>query len=213
VVVKQREFEFEAPTATQDVRLTMYDVILKRSGSKVKTGAKKSGNYKEFFKVPTQAGLANVRRGWTSVDAKINGRSFRFVNTHLEAYSGDIGKAQISQLLKKGGPLASSKKPAILLGDFNSDPTDKTDGGGAYRALVSAKFTDVFAKPMQTFGQNELLTNAKPVTNTSIDHIVYRPKKSFKVKNRKVIGTKPFQAKAPRWSSDHFGVQATLRVR
>ncbi len=215
VVVSQQEFDFEAPTTIQDVRLTMRDVILKRKGTKVKTGKSAGAHYKEIVKIPTPAGLATVYRGWTSVDATIGGRPFKFVNTHLEAYGDAARAAQAGELFAAGGPLASKKKPAILVGDINSEPTEPGAAGDAYRVLTTAGMINSFGtKRAQTFGQNEMLTNGLPSpTDVWIDHILYRSSKNFSVRSHKVVGTKPFRTVAPRWSSDHMGVTATLRVK
>ncbi len=214
VVVSQQEFDFEAPTTIQDVRLTMRDVILKRKGTKVKTGKSAGAHYKEIVKIPTPAGLATVYRGWTSVDATIGGRPFKFVNTHLEAYGDAARAAQAGELLAAGGPLASKTKPAILVGDLNSDPSAPGAQGDAYSVLTTGGMINSGTKRAQTFGQNEMLTNGLPSpTNVWIDHILYRPSKNFSVRSHKVVGTKPFRTVAPRWSSDHMGVTATLRVK
>ena len=214
VVVDQPEFDFEAPTTTQDVRLTQHDVILKRKGSQVKTGKSAKAHFKDVVAIPTVAGLATVYRGWTSVDASIGGRPFKFVNTHLEAYGDATRAAQAGELLAAGGPLASKTAPAILLGDFNSDPTSGDAAADAYNVFIKGGLKDVFgSKRVQTFGQNELLTNPLPVANQWLDHVLYRPSTKFTVKSKKVIGTKPFRKVAPLWSSDHMGVTATLRVK
>ncbi len=214
VVVSQQEFDFEAPTSGQDVRLTMRDVILKRKGTKVKTGKSAGAHYKTIVKIPTPAGLATVYRGWTSVDATIGGRPFKFVNTHLEAYGDAVRAAQAGELLAAGGPLASKTKPAILVGDINSEPTEPGAAGDAYRVLTTGGMINSGTKRVPTFGQNEMLTNGLPSpSDVWIDHILYRSSKNFSVRSHKVVGTKPFRTVAPRWSSDHMGVTATLRVK
>lgn len=213
VVVKQQEFDFQGPTTDQQVRITMYDAILKRKkGSKVKTGKASSANYKEALVVPTAVGAANVKRGWTAVDASIGGTDFKFVNTHLEAYGATYRASQAGELLAAGGPLADANQTAILLGDLNSGPTSTPPDG--FGVLRGAGFTDVFgdATDVRTFGRNELLTAQDP-GGEFIDHVMYRPSANFSVKSKKVIGNTAFQKKAPKWSSDHNGVVATLSLK
>jgi endonuclease/exonuclease/phosphatase family metal-dependent hydrolase len=213
VVVSQDEFNFEGPTLTQDVRLTMRDVILKRKGSKVKLGATSKGRYTDVFTVPTEVGPAESFRGWVAVDAKVGGRPFRFVSTHLEAYGDGLRAAQARELISTG-PLGVATKPSILLGDFNSDPSDSGAAGDAIRALSGAGFADTFgSKHKTTFGQNEDLTSLKPLSSDFIDHVLYRPAARFTVRRSTVVGTKRFRKTAPLWTSDHFGVVATIRVK
>lgn len=100
-------------------------------------------------------------RGFVGIDATVNGRTYRFVNTHLEtrleAY-GPRGLAfQALQAAELRNALASME-PAdqtIVVGDFNSDPRDPAqmvDLGDGVMALVvppylqfaMSGFTDVW---------------------------------------------------------------------
>ena len=214
VVVSQEEFDFEGPTETQDVRLTMRDVILKRKGSKVKTTGTSKGNYAAKFTTNTAVGPADVKRGWTAMDGSIGGKAFRFVNTHLEAYDVPAGtrESQARELLEAGGPLSSAALPSILVGDFNSDPAVAGSDGAAYRAFTGAGFADVYGnKRARTFGQDELLNKKKPFTDF-IDHIMHRGA-GWKVSTKRVVGDKPFSSKAPLWASDHAGIVAKLSLK
>lgn len=213
LVVKQQEFDFQGPTSDQEVRITMYDAILKRkSGSKVTVTGKSSGNYTDKLVVPTAVGQANVNRGWTAANASIGGTSFKFVNTHLEAYGAAIRAGQATQLVSAGGALADADQSAILLGDLNSGPDSKAPDG--YPVLTGAGFTSIWGTQtdLRTFGRNELLTAQAP-GGEFIDHILYRPSANFTVKSKKVIGNTAFQKKAPKWSSDHNGVVAKLSFK
>ena len=215
VVVKQQEFDFQGPTTDQVVRITMYDAILKRkSGSKVKTGKTSSANYSQanLFQVNTAVGPANVKRGWTAVDASIGGTDFKFVNTHFEAYGANFRAGQAKELTSAGGPLADDSQSAIFLGDLNSGPESPAPDG--FGIMKDAGFQDVFgsATNIRTFGRNELLTAQAP-GGEWLDHIMYRPAANFSVKSKKVIGNSAFQSKAPKWSSDHNGVVSTLSLK
>lgn len=213
VVIQQDEFDFEAPTALgYDIRLTQRDAILARVGTKVSTGKTYKGQYSKTFIVPTQAGTANSKRGWVAVDAKAGGKSFRFVNTHLEAYGGDIREAQAKQLLGSGGPLTSKTKNSILVGDLNSDPRQPAADAAAYKAIVGAGFVNVFSKLPATSGQNELINNPVSELKNSIDHILMRPKQA-KVLKTQVVGNKASQRISGLWPSDHAGVVANIRLK
>ena len=214
VLVDQTEFDFEAPTMTQDVRLTMHDVILVCGDSKIKIGKTSKSRYKALVEIPTQAGLAKVYRGWTAVDASVGGRTFKFVNTHLEAYGDGVRQSQAKELFAAGGPLSNKTKPAILLGDLNSDPSVNDASADAYKVFTGAGMKDVYGtKRVQTFGMDEKLIVPKPTSDVWIDHIFYSPSKNFSVVSKGIVGTKPFRKIAPLWASDHMGVVAKLRVK
>ena len=135
-VVVQQESDVEAPaflgnpftgTATdgRDVRLTMRDVILLRASSNLRVLDSGSGQYDHKL-VLSLAGLqASFVRGYNWVDvAHGSGRSFRFVNTHLEAFSTDLALAQAVELLT--GPAGDRGRTTIIGCDCNSDPLNSS---------------------------------------------------------------------------------------
>jgi hypothetical protein len=73
-----------------DQRLTMRDVILKRVGSKVRITDSGSGNYQARLSLDIAGLPAAFIRGYNWVDARLGSQEFRFVNTHLEAFSSDL---------------------------------------------------------------------------------------------------------------------------
>ena len=212
-VVRGRDwFDFEAPTTEQDVRLTQRDVILVRRGvKKLKLGKTFTGGFENTFDPPTQAGVARQLRGWVGVDGKLAGRGFRFVTTHLEAYSPDIAAQQMRQLLDEALP--SKKRQSILMGDFNSAPTANANDRGTTRD-ASAYYTAIdagFRNPLPRrstccFGEDLHTTGDK--LDTWIDHIVVRPR--MRALASGIVGTKQIGGIYP---SDHAGIWATLRLR
>jgi endonuclease/exonuclease/phosphatase family metal-dependent hydrolase len=204
-------FDFEAPTALgYDVRLTQRDVIIGRVGSKVKFGKTFRGGYSEHFDPPTPIGVAQQLRGWVGVDAKLAGKRFRFITTHLEAYSADTADAQMKELLK--GVAKSKKKQTILVGDFNSAPGSNANDRGtsrdanAYYSAIDAGFRNPMKKRL-TCCQPEDLHQSKPFESW-IDHIVVRPK--IKAVAQGIVGNTIVNGL---WPSDHAGVWATLRLK
>jgi endonuclease/exonuclease/phosphatase family metal-dependent hydrolase len=143
VVGLKRGFNVEGPTDRGfDIRLTLGDAILVRSG--VKVTHVRTGTFKEQLTIPTQAiGPVRVTRGWDSLDARVDGARFHFVNTHLEAYSQPVRLKQAQELV--AGPL-KSKLQTVLAGDLNSGP-DLEDMGDRppYAAIAKAGF-----KPLRT---------------------------------------------------------------
>jgi hypothetical protein len=144
VVVVRNEFDGELPVnvdgsdatgtgplavlgADFDARLTMRDVILVRSASKVRLGRTRGGHFKTRYE-PNVGGITiPIDRGWVSVEASVPRprvpgarprlSRFRFIDTHLEAF-GDptIREAQAKELI--AGPL-KTRKQVILVGDLN----------------------------------------------------------------------------------------------
>lgn len=212
VAVIQDEFDFEAPIDKgYDIRLTQQDAILIRKGSRVKIKTTSAGHFTDSFKVPTQVGEADSRRGWVAADATIRGKAFRFVNTHLEAYGGDIRAAQARELVGPTGPLTDTRGKTILLGDMNSDPRDEAVEAAAYNVLVGAGFRDIFAaKRPATSGQNERVNNPVSELVRHIDHIFVRPR--MKVLRKSVVGHQPGHRIQGLWPSDHAGVVARVRI-
>ena len=208
-------FDFEAPTALNyDVRITQRDVILVRNKSKVKIKKTFRGGFKDFLTVPTQAGAAAEKRGWVGLDGTLAKHKFRFVTTHLEAYSADMADNQMKELLKSGGPLASKKTQSILVGDFNSAPERATPTTAAPAATASAYYSAIdkgFRNPLpkrNTCCFAEDLHSTADKLETWIDHVLVRPK--IKVVKSGIIGTKQVGGLYP---SDHAGITATLRLK
>ena len=216
-VVTRPWFDFEAPTALgYDVRLTQNDVILVRAGkgAKVRVAKTLKGGFKDTFDVPTQAGLARSPRGYVGIDAKKGRKSFRFVTTHLEAYSSDIASKQMKQLLR--GPLASKKRAAILVGDFNSAPKGSVSDRGtdrassAYYDAIDAGFKNPLPKRATCCFAEDLKSTSKPL-ETWIDHIVVRP--NMRAVSSSIVGSKSANRVGGLWPSDHAGIVAKLRMK
>jgi endonuclease/exonuclease/phosphatase family metal-dependent hydrolase len=143
VVGLKRGFNVEGPTDRGfDIRLTLGDAILVRSG--VKVSHVRAGTFKEQLTIPTQAiGPVVVTRGWDALDAKVGGARLHFVNTHLEAYDQATRLGQAKELV--AGPLRS-KLQTVLVGDLNSGPDLENAGDRPpYAAIAKAGF-----KPLRT---------------------------------------------------------------
>jgi endonuclease/exonuclease/phosphatase family metal-dependent hydrolase len=206
-VVGRNWFDFEAPTALgYDVRITQRNVILMRKGSKVKLRKTFSGQFKHHFDPPTPAGVAHQLRGWVGVDGTLAKHKFRFVDTHLEAYSAAVANQQMGELLKSGGPLASKKKSSILVGDFNSQPSDAAKDN-AYKTAIKAGFANPLPKRI-TCCFSEDLRNPARTESKWIDHVLVRPK--VKALKSGITGLKQVGGLYP---SDHAGIFATLRLK
>lgn len=126
-----------SPNGLADIRLTDYDVILARGD----VGWDQSQGLNYIAKLPVSIGgqALLIPRGFTSVRATVGDRTFRFVNTHLEAFSPLVQVPQAQQLLAM---LAGEALPVALVGDLNSEADGSTTP--TYAMLRSAGFDDVW---------------------------------------------------------------------
>ncbi len=132
-------FDFEAPTLLGiDVRTTDRQVILARRG--VETSNPRSGVYSVLLPLTVMGQPIHVQRGWTAVDAKVNGKAFTFFDTHLESFYAPVRMAQAAELATI---VNATPGPIVLVGDLNSLPG--TEGAAILTApplLGGAGLTD-----------------------------------------------------------------------
>src|SRR5215208_6771931 len=214
VVRKQTEFDFEGPTALgYDIRFTQQDAVLVRVDRKIKTKNVRSASFDAALQVPlTSIGeTANARRGYISVDATVNNAKFRFVNTHLEAYSEAIGLAQAKELT--AGPLRGSSQK-VLVGDMNSERgSDESD---PIDHLLDFGLDDTFfrktRRDTKTCCQSETVDNAESQLRSRIDFILAKPK--VPVVKSLIVGNSPsVKTSNGLWPSDHAGVVSRLKLK
>jgi endonuclease/exonuclease/phosphatase family metal-dependent hydrolase len=243
LAVVKTEFDAELPVnddgngsglagADHNERLTMRDAILVRKGAGVKFSNPTSGTFNTLLRVELAPPLnipVNVTRGWTAIDVKARGRSFHFVNTHLEAFDssgsnttnqgttlgrGDIRAAQASQLVGPGGA-ANSTRPVILLGDMNSDDDTVQPNGdrNAYMALTAGGFTErSTANPLSCCLNDPFLVGGPNSINDfdhQVDHVLANKGKIKFVKGF-VDGRAPVNGLFP---SDHAAVTSVLKIK
>ena len=99
----------------------------------ISTPSEDGCNYTVFAGVPlSPIGPIAIARGFVGVDARVGGKKYRFVNTHLEIDLPDPeepGSAIVQSLqsVELAATLLATTPPGrklILLGDFNSRPDD-----------------------------------------------------------------------------------------
>lgn len=193
-------------------RFTDRDVVLVRDG--VRVGAAADGRYLARVPIPSPLfGGLSIVRGWASVDVTVRGRSFRFVDTHLEAYSATVRTLQAAEL---AGRLALSPRPVVLVGDLNSRPDDT---GGAYGILTRVLgLRDAWATVHGpdggfTSGQTDDLNLPESRLDHRIDYVLTRrPAVAAEVVGEQQADRTPPLPGAPYglWPSDHAGVVAAI---
>ncbi len=155
----------------------------------------------------------SVRRGYVALDARVSGRTWRFVNTHLEAFSGEVRQAQARELL---AALAGEALPLILSGDFNSDAgaPQGDPSRTVYDLLTSQGYEDAWqngAGTEATCCQASDLRNAESGLSVRIDHIFIRNAGGSSVIAAGTVGDRPSDRLASGlWPSDHAGVIVSL---
>jgi endonuclease/exonuclease/phosphatase family metal-dependent hydrolase len=222
VVRSTNEADIEgASSGGFDVRLTMRDAILVNKARKGLKVVKKGGaNFAATIPFPTQGGIFNVKRGYAWADMKLNGKKFRFVDTHLEAYLEATRVAQAKELVAAGGPVKG--KRVIVVGDMNSDPNNA--GGsppGAWDVLTASGLKDTWpwlykSKPgYECCLKTDSLTD--PPSPSPFDHRIDQifGKGKLKPLNAKIVGTNPANSrtKSGLWASDHGGVVTKLKLK
>jgi hypothetical protein len=189
----------DCPFLFFDARLTDRDVTLKRSDVDVTFSY--SDNYLANFPVPTPAGPVEFIRGYNIVDVDLDGRSYRFVNTHLEVsgnpFANGFQFAQAYELTQILNGLAAglSDEIVVVVGDLNSGPSDGPlvecmepplfDTLGLcptpYAVMAGDGYTDTWTvrngSPDDglTCCQDDLLMNVDSWLDERIDHVWARP--------------------------------------
>ena len=215
VVVQAANSDHELPSLIGDIRQTDREVILARADlPEFKVSNAQGGVFATNCTLPTSL-LGNVTflRGWVAVDVKLRGKSFRFINTHLDAacqpFAPAIQQAQAAELV--AGP-AATKLPVVLVGDLNSPHNVP---GNTYSNLIGAGFLDAAAQAgignVPTCCQAPDLLNAASELDHRSDYILTRG--GFSALSADIVGDAPADRTTPSgfWPSDHAGVVATLK--
>ena len=201
------------------------DVILAKKGIVTKN-AETHRFIKNFNVVFPGTPPVVFQRGFVAVDATVRGKTYRFVNAHVEieglkAPDGTVAQqAQVAELLQE---LAHEALPVLLVGDFNLPPSDPD-----YKAIVSAGFADLWRlrtngwhKKGSTCCQDEDLLNEESALTERIDYIFARQHRHGGAPNFhypvivQLTGNDPDDAKTESglWPSDHAGVFTAIRLR
>jgi hypothetical protein len=211
----------------RDIRLTMRDVILMHVEDGL-TVAPLGGDTVYAHNLAVQVAGVTLRfdRGYQWVDVRAGATSFRFVNTHLEAFSSDLALAQAAELLSAA---PATDRTTVFVCDCNSDPlnssikpTDHVPHSAPYDLITGAGgFTDEWLEfaPAElgwTSGLSELVDDATAAGfDHRIDMVFGRTASggSLVVDRGEVTGTDVADRDPGTglWPSDHGGVVLRLR--
>ena len=203
-------------TGFDDVRLTDRDVILVRTDlppGQLRISNPQSRNFSVALPLPLGG---NALRGWCSIDVESRGRSFRFINSHLEdALPPGLPNIQLAQAFELLSVPAATTLPVVLAGDFNSDAYGNYSPE-TYGLLTSlGHFTDAWsvAEPHSlglTWGHDALLADVTFPFVFRLDLVLYRGN-VFEATDAETIDP-VIRNTAPLWFSDHAGVAASLSI-
>jgi endonuclease/exonuclease/phosphatase family metal-dependent hydrolase len=168
-----------------------------------------------------------IERGFVGVDATVRGKTYRFVNTHLEGAQpdptdSDSAIIQSLQAVELVGTLQATTPPGlplILVGDFNSSPNDASVNSDVpYQIIVDGGFADIWDRnPFKFFDpygltccQDDDLLNTTSLLDERLDLIFVRGTSFLPLAF--VTGRVPIfpLRQPPNWASDHSGVFGKL---
>ncbi len=194
-------------------------------------------NFQAFIEAEPPAGQLAVERGFVAVDATVDGRDYRFVNTHLEVYEPDptnpvsrfYQAAQAGELLQTLALTTPPGRSLIVAGDINSSP----DHAGVPGPLpLPAPFNGGIVTPYMQFAYNGYvdiwtaqeepgdgftccqltdLSNSVSLLNERIDMIFARDL-PLAVKDVDLVGgrAKDKTSGPALWPSDHASLMAEI---
>lgn len=204
--------DFEAPSNLGfDVRLIDHDVVLARTDLPDLTLTNiQAHHFAHLVTVNTFIGTITIPEGWISVDATIEGKTFRFLTTHLVPGVSAVRVAQGNELVQ--GPAATSL-PVVFTGDFNSDADS---GDQTYLNLIAAGFVDAWSvtNPGDP-GYTCCLVNGNPSPTSTltarIDLVLLLNK--VRALDMEIVGNEPAdRTPSGLWPSDHAGVVASVGI-
>ncbi len=113
-----------------DYRYTDRDAIIALQGVQV-TNAR-GGNFTAAATYSVGGFPITITRGWVSVDATVDGKTFRFASAHPDDADATANGLQAEQFLDE----VATTLPLVAVGDFNSNPT-ASETRPAYRVLTA----------------------------------------------------------------------------
>jgi endonuclease/exonuclease/phosphatase family metal-dependent hydrolase len=209
------------PEITCTVQLEDRDVILVNDDTPGLTWSNpQSGRYTAQQAIESPVGPLSFDRGWASIEAKLKGLPFRFVDTHLETEESPlVQQEQAAEFLAgpgKGGTI-------IATGDFNSASDGSTTTSYA-QLTAPGKFRDAWDEELLGPGSSccqesntpplapGALNNPVSTLRTRIDLILSRGAARSSGDEAELVGDTPFQGAPPFWPSDHAGVVSVLHL-
>ncbi|MGE5290888.1 MAG: endonuclease/exonuclease/phosphatase family protein [Micromonosporaceae bacterium] len=222
-------------SATMAARYTDRNVILVSKAMLRHTSVTnpEQANYQAKFSVNLLGLTVPVNRGWASIDVTEHRQTFRFFDTHLEAYGLPPLKDQIRnpQAAELASLATASPYPVMLVGDINArpamcatwrQPPDPQDANTvAYATLNAAGLSEVWplvhpkapCSPSSWTSGQDSLTGQVSTLSHRIDDIFLSA--SFTALQTAVVGDTAAERSRPHglWPSDHASTVARVRLK
>lgn len=198
-----------------DYRYTDRDAIIALQG--VQVSNRRGGNFDAALVVDVGGFPITITRGWVSVDATVEGKTFRFAAAHLDDADPVSQGAQARQFLDE----VATTLPLVAVGDFNSNPTETLRPAYGILTAPATGLMDAWAhlRPSETgpssFSccRDGLLADPNASLYERIDLILHGP--GFTPLSIDVTagnGSAPISATQPVWPSDHAGMFGVLQL-
>ena len=214
------EFEAEAPSALGiNISFTDRDVVLARTdlnpSELILSNIQAEHFATNLMFITPILGPLTIPRGWISVDGKVRGKNFRFVNTHLESFHPGIQAVQASELMQ--GP-CNTTLPVIVAGDLNTDsPSGDPAQNAGYQIILSSGFSDGWSllhqgQPGYTWALHlgDSATSTAPTQR--LDLVFFRGE--VLAEEIQLIGNSPSDRTPDGlWPSDHAGLVALFDLK
>jgi endonuclease/exonuclease/phosphatase family protein len=179
-------------------------------GSRLQVTNPQTSPFEHILYFPTPFGTFPFSRGWVSVDATFNDRTFRFIGTHLESVDADIRRQQGQEI--RLGP-ANTSLPVIIAMDSNSQAAPDPKGA-TYMDFMASGYRDIWLDtrpwdPGFTCCQAQLDNNVQSELYQRIDLLLtFGPIEG----QRAALFGATQASKTPTgfWPSDHAGVAAQI---
>jgi endonuclease/exonuclease/phosphatase family metal-dependent hydrolase len=199
----------------RDVRLTLRDVILVRTGAGITVAGRGSGQYQARIDIELGGIPYSYIHGFAWADLELGHTRLRFVTTHLESESAEVTLAQADELL--AGAAAGGSGLTVIACDCNAEPVPSN---AAYTRLTADGFADAWlaqgsaAGPGFTFGLGEDLRDPVARFRRRIDLVLAKglPPERLAASHGEVTGDEPADRDPGTglWPSDHAGVVIQL---
>jgi endonuclease/exonuclease/phosphatase family metal-dependent hydrolase len=150
--------------------------------------------------------------GWLSVDAKVRGKDFRFITTHMDPISPLARTAQAAQIVAEAG---GDGLPLVVSGDTNSDPTSL-----AYHEFLDSGLTDTWAAlhpqdPGLTCchiktgePDADAITDPNTPLSERVDYVLTSP--GITPVSETLFNTSPAEIFDGLWPTDHAAIAVTI---
>lgn len=218
VAVVQQMTHVEIPDA---ITYTDRNAVLVRHNMPLQVLGTETHTFSDLLTIPVPSldTEISILRGWIEMDVKVQGRHFKFVNTHLESplpgpYQAGTQGLQVLQAMELMQELAPAKVPVILAGDFNSNAEAFPPGYPPDQTPSYMMLSAVYHDPWHLFHSDPGYTWPMPVilpikAEDFYERIDFTLSDTLDPVSIERVGTDPVDGLL---ASDHAGVVAEFEL-